>query len=140
MQLVVESFVKTEDTETLKVEVEKQKVVNVQAAREKISQEKAEVAAKEAVKEERVVEVKSDIKQTEKQEEVVNTEIKEDKKLQKEANSQDSKNKDLEEKKLARKASRDMRKALKENAVGTGSSSVGHSKSSGKSHSYNQDM
>lgn len=143
---IVESFVKTEDTQALKVEVEKQKVVNYQAAQEKLAREKAEAAVKEAVKEGEIVEVKSIIKHEERQEEVVNTNSDVDKEAQKESIKQtgssdrEAKKAAREAKRLAKESSMDMIKALKENAVGTGSSSVARSKSSGKGHSYNQDM
>lgn len=141
---IVENFIKTEDTQALKEEVEKKKATNIQAAREKRDIEKAEAAVKEG----EIVEVKSIVKHEERQEEIANSGVNVDKESKKKSRNQADLDKEAKEakkaalraKKLAKESSMDMRKALKENAVGTGSSSVARSKSSGKGHSYNQDM
>lgn len=135
-EVFVESFVKTKNTTLLKEQVESQKQANTQAAREARAKEMAEAAVREDVKEGKInlLDIKIE------QEEVINNIVDVDKEIQKESKNQEELDKESKEakkaalraKKLAKESSMDMIKALKENAVGTGSSSVARSKSSGK--------
>ncbi len=129
----IQSFIETRNTAELKTQLETQKAADIQAAKELIERARAETAQREAVKEGEVGSIEVKIEQ----EKAVN------KKTENDILKKKSKNQatlDAEDKKSARQASRKMRKALKENAVGTGSSSVARSKPPGKSHSYNHDI